>query len=280
MLDIELGSIKKFSYEKQGIKKVVIGVYADNVLNNNLRTTTDVYILGISQDGDIISESVPENKITYTATKLDPTIREKLSDIYDTYQKKQKIEERKKKCINEIDELRNKIYELQNNSYKVDEILQSKLTKIANKKGFMSHAQFISTVMKYLSNSFLNDKDKFEIYNSELIIRREVEVDRVPFTEVENSGLGYIRYDGTIEQNSYDKIKHLPLVKGWESKYSFKNYVSKNLVEDDFSYGDKGHVHFISNIVVPLKKSLISEYAKEVAYQILGKKLTTRKTKK
>lgn len=277
MLDISLGSIKKFYYKGSNGEKVVIGVYADNFIDYQIPY---ILILGVEQNGEIIMDKVKEVDVTYTSTKLDPTIREKLTDIYDTYQKKQKIEERRKKYLNEMNDLRNKIHDMQETSHKIDGMLQSKLTKIANKKGFMSHSQFIDTVQKYLSNSFLKERDKFEIYHSKLIIRREEEVARIPLTEVEKYGLGYVHYDGGFEGNSYEEVKDSPLVKGWASKVSFKKYVSKSLVEDDFSYGDKGHVYFISNIIVPLKKSLTSEYAKEVAYQILGKKLTTRKTKK
>lgn len=277
MLDISLGSIKKFYYKDSKGEKVVVGVYADNITCYN---NPYILILGIEESGAIIMDKVDAANVNYTSTKLDPVIREKLADIYDTYQKKQRIEERKKKYVNEIDELRNKIYELQNTSNKIDSMLQSKLTKIANKKGFMSQTQFVSAVESYLSNSFLKERDKFEIYNSILVIEREEEVDRIPLTQVESYGLGYVHHDGGFEQNCYEDVKDFALVKSWASKVSFKRYVAKSLVEDDFSYGDKGHVHFISKIIVPLKKSLTSEYAKEVAYQILGKKLTTRKTKK
>lgn len=277
MLDIELGSIKKFYYKHSNSEKVVVGVYADNIIYSN---TPYILILGIEENGAIIMDKVESANVTYTATKLDPVIREKLADIYDTYQKKQKIEERKKKYTNEINDLKNKIYELQNTSQKIDNMLQSKLTKIANKKGFISQTQFVSAVKSYLSKSFLNERDKFSIYNSNLVIKREEEVDRIPLTQVESYGLGYVHHDGGFEQNSYEDVKDYALVKSWASKVSFKRDVAKSLVEDDFSYGDKGHVYFISCIIVPLKKSLTNEYAKEIAYQILGKKLTTRKTKK
>lgn len=263
MLSIPVGSVKKFSFRLDNKDITVIGVYLDDVI---VRDSHYALLTGYTLEGKFFNKIIKETDITFTATKLDSAVRDKFQIIYELYCKKKNSEQLIKKYEDEIKKQKNKI-DNYNNKFK------SVLDLVLNKQGYLSNEQFANEVLRYLTPRMREELSSAYIYSNILYLIKEVtNVDRMNLREAESRGLGYFEYDMAFMTYSWDEIQDKKFAKELKDKYGLSDsFKCKKDVHYDYDVSDKGHISFSSTIQIELKKSLTKEYAKSIAYKILGK---------